>query len=154
MVRIRSRFAIVVTLLGAAVTHGCGDSSGPSQPTLSGRWALVSIDGGALPHAVRQTRVGSVDVVSGALLFHGLVVNDTLRFTAFDGGGTAAADTTVQGESASYLLRGDTLLVTRVRTPVSYVDTGVVAGDTLRLTVQRIEPQNTTPFALRYQKTP
>ena len=154
MVRFRGLLAIVATLLGAAATDGCGDSSGPSQPTLSGRWALVSIDDGALPHAVRQTRVGSVNVVSGALRFRGLVVNDTLRFAAFDGGGTAAADTTVQGESAAYVLRGDTLLVTRVRIPVSYVDTGYVAGDTLRLTVQRIEPQNTTPFALRYQKTP
>ena len=152
MMRYGCRFAILATLVGAA-TGGCGDSSGPSTPTLSGRWALVSIDGGALPYAVRETRVGSVDVVSGALLFRGLVVNDTLRFAAVDGGGTAAADTTVQGESAAYVLRGDTLLVTRVRVPVSYVDTGFVAGDTLRLTVQRIEPQNTTAFALRYQKT-
>ena len=144
--------AALAALLASALLAGCDDSSGPSEPRLSGRWVVDSADSSPLPYPIGFAMGGTYDLVGGHLDFAGDLATDTLRFAAHDNSGTVAGDTTVRWDVSDYTLRNDSIFIERLRTPITYVDTGVVMADTLILRAQRIDPQASDVVVLRYVK--
>ena len=146
------RAGLVTTLLAAAFLAGCDEGSGPAEPRLSGRWVVDSADSSPLPYPIGFGMGGTYDLVGGQLEFVGDFATDSLRFVAHDNFGEVAGDTVVRREVSDYTLRNDSIFIERIRTPVTYVDTGVVMADTLILRAQRIDPQASDVVVLRYVK--
>ena len=150
-----TRALLSLAVLATAVTiAACSDSSGPSARRLSGRWVVDSADGSALPYTVRFNLNSTYDLVQGEIRFSGATGTDSLRFSAHDFGGNALGDTVVRRDIVDYTVRNDSIFIDRFRTPVSYVDTGVVLADTLIVRAQRIDPQATETVVLRYRRVP
>jgi hypothetical protein len=139
-------------MLAAALLAGCDDGAGPAEPRLTGRWVVDSADSSPLPYFVSGTVGGSYYLGRGQLDFVGDVATDTLRFFSHNNLGEVVGDTVVRREIVDYTLRNDSIFIERLRTPVSYVDTGVVMADTLILRAQRIDPQASDVVLLRYVK--
>jgi hypothetical protein len=104
-----------IVLALVAATAACGDDgSGPGEQ-LTGRYALVAVNGAPLPHATSTSLADVYEVTAATLAFSGNRVIEEQRYQRRTFSGTVS-ETAIDTVTYSYTLRDGVLVFIRPRT--------------------------------------